>query len=548
MSEGILNRLGQSRWMLRIVVLATVGLMVLRCLLGVFGGSEPYLNNDEPRQIMTAIFWYDFLRIRPLSDPVGFTYAYYGHYPAIVPLHWPPLAHLMGGLAFQLTGPSVEAARLLVLLMALGFLWATGAWVRQWAGPQASLFAVALLAGCPLFLEFAWVFMLEVPCLLWISLAVLSFGLYVRKGNALYVWLALGFALAALLTKQHGLTVVPLLLAGAVAGFSRRQWRSVHVWVAAAAAAGAGAAYYCLALGNITTSWQDVAVPSNSLGSCIAEFVLAIGPLLAGLGIAALAALAVFFRRSRAGWVGLIWAAGVVGFFLGMGAKEARYLIFLLPVAAAGGGFVLQAIFNRANSPVRLALLVGLLAVSGYQILRIPGARLSGYARAAKRAEELSSGSAVVFGGKFDGTFILYRRLGDQRLASVTLRTGKLLGSGVVMPRRNYREYVSSEEEFLDKLAAVGAGLIVTEQDAEMDRPAYRLFRKLLDGDRFQLVDEIPARYANGQVKAIRFHRYLGPVKAAADITLPMPSLAAGRIHANLGKPLLDWNRAGDAR
>jgi hypothetical protein len=548
MSEGILNRLGQSRWTLRIVVLAVVSLMVLRCLLGVFGGSEPYLNNDEPRHIMTAIFWYDFLRIRPLSDPVGFTYAYYGHYPVIAPLHWPPLGHLMGALAFQVTGPSVEAARLLALLIALGFLWATGAWVRQWAGSQASLFAVVLLAGCPLFLEFASVFMLEVPCLFWISLAVLTFGLYVRKGNALYVWLTAAFVLAALLTKQHGLTVAPLLLAGAVAGFSRRQWRSPHLWVAAAAAAGVGAAYYCLALRSITTSWQDLAVSSNSLPDCILEFVLAIGPLLAGLGVAALMALAVFFRRSRAGWVGLIWAAGVVAFFLGMGVKEVRYLIFLLPVAAAGGGFVLQAIFNRANSAARLALLVGLLAVSGYQTLRIPPARLNGYARAAKRADELSAGSAVVFGGKFDGTFILYRRLGDQRLTSVTLRTGKLLGSGVVIPGRNYREYVSSEQEILDRLAAVGAGLIVTEQDVEMDRPAYRLFWKLLEGDQFQLVDEIPVRYANGQVKAVRFHRYLGPVEAAAEVTLPMPSLSVGQIRADLGKPLLDWNRAGDAR
>ena len=545
MSKGRLHRLMQSPWTLRLAVLAVAGLMAARCVWTVFAAGEPCLNNDEPRQIMTAVFWYDFFRILPLSDPVGFTYAYYGHYPAIAPLHWPPLTHWLGGLTFLLTGPGVQAARLLVVLMAMGFLAVTYAWMKFWAGETASLFGVLLLAGCPLFLTFAPVFMLEVPCLFWISLAVLAFSLYVRKGRAGTIWLTAGLTLAALLTKQHALTLLPLLLAGAIVGFGRKQWRNAHVWLAGAAAAGLAGAYYVLALGRITTSWQDAAVVSHNSQRCLLEFLNSIGPLAAGSGIASLVALPILWRRSKPGWVGLVWAAGVMVFFLAMGSKEIRYLVYLLPVTAAGGGVVLGKVFGRLKPAGGLILLGGLLAVSGYQIVQTPMAGLDGYQRAARRAGELACGPAVVFGGKFDGPFILYRRLADERLSTITVRTGKLLGGGVVVPTRRYREYVSSEQDILDKLATAGASLIVVEQDVELDRPAYQLFWNLLGQGPFELVDETPVRYPNGQHKVIRFYRYLGPVKAAADITLPMPSLSVGHIRVSLDRALLDWNRRG---
>jgi hypothetical protein len=539
-------------WRLRMVcmaaVLAAMALATARGLWVVADGSEPFLNNDEPRHIMTAIFWHDFLRVLPAGDPAGFAAAYYGHFPAISPLHWPPLQHVLTACLFMLTGPSVAAARLLVLAQFVLLLLAVWKLSRDLVGPAPAALATVLLAGSGAVAPFSAVLMLEVPCLMWMAAAALALHRLVRTGRMRWAWLCAAAVLCGALTKQHALTIVPALVVGAALGLSRRQWRSWRLWLPAVLAAAATGGYYAFALLRITSSRADALVSSGGAWEGLTAFAGTL-PLLM-LVMAAVGALIALrrFRGHWGTWLLVAWVAAVVVFYFGMGQKSWRYLAYLTPPLLVLGAFGADRLSRRLLRPraAMAAAVVIALAWCTWRLWSPPVGHMEGYADAAGRLAAIAPGEPVVFGGKFDGPFVLYRRLGDAQLATVTFRTGKLLGSGNILPDRDYQAWVHSEDEVRQRLAQTGARYIVLEDEPELATREHRWFWNLVaSGEEFELVESTLVIYPGNRAGALRIYKWLQADGRArpSNLRLPMPSLASGSLTVDLDRPLLKWNR-----
>jgi 4-amino-4-deoxy-L-arabinose transferase-like glycosyltransferase len=120
---------------------------------------------------------------------------------------------------FQLTGPSVAAARALVAVASAATLVGVALLAGRGAGPAAALGALALLALSPGFLLNARTVAPEAPAL---ALATLSVGLAAHADGRWRWWLAVGAAAAlAVLTKLSALVVLPALALLLLAGRAR---------------------------------------------------------------------------------------------------------------------------------------------------------------------------------------------------------------------------------------------------------------------------------------------------------------------------------------
>ena len=105
---------------LALLVLLLAGAAVV-CAIGI-DESELYVNNDETRHAMTGVFVADALRDMPLGNPAEYAQEYYGRYPALGLVHWPPLFYAVEGIGFLLGGVSVVTAKAVVILFVLVFV------------------------------------------------------------------------------------------------------------------------------------------------------------------------------------------------------------------------------------------------------------------------------------------------------------------------------------------------------------------------------------------------------------------------------------------
>ena len=537
---------GPGRRFAQVALALLVAGLLGRGIWAIAKGSEPHADNDEPRHIMTAVYWSDVFRVHPMRDPSGFTYAYYGHFPAIAPLHWPPLTHMMCGALFLATGPSVPVARGMILAMMVVTVLVVYRLTACWAGWRAGLLAAILVAGCPVMALYSTAFMLEVPCLFWMAISLWALGVYVGSGRSRYVWLALMAAVAGVLTKQHAVILAPMLLGGAVLGFRRRHWRDWRLYAAAGTALGLIGAYYGVALSRITSSWQDISTSSGDPVSDLRMAGLEVGLVAVAAGLGGLGLL---LRHPRGFWLGWVSVIGIVATLLmygAMGIKTSRYLVYLVLPLSILGGWALARVAARLPSAWRgpaLALVV--LAVGGcWQVYRPHEGRLDGYQLAARHASRLADNGVVVFGGAYDGPFVLYRRLEDPALRTITYRTSKLLGGGNILPGRGYRAFVSSPQDVRKALTNTGAKVVVVEDQPEMDTREHRWFWDLLRGPdpEFTLAETVPATYPNGQRGSLRIYRYTGPTQPPTRVEVPMMTLSSGHISYDSQRDLLGWH------
>jgi len=510
-------------------------------------GTEPFLNNDEPRHIMTSVFCCDLLQIRPVQDPVGFAYAYYGHYPAIAPFHFPPLQHAITGAVFWLLGPSVALARSLILLMMVMLLLATWRLVRSAYGPEHAAICVLLLAVAPLLQSFRAVLMLEAPCLLWMTLSILCLHRYVRGGKRRHIWLSAAAATAAALTKQHAVVLIPALVTGCVVGFRRKHLLSPHTYLAPVMGVLITGGYYAASLRILKGSWVDVAsLPRGNAVGVALECIWGFGAVTVALATVALVVGLATRRLGWLGWVSLAWLGGTIGLqMLIVRTGDIRYLVYcVVPIAVLAGrmaGEIAQSQSNAARIAVWGAVAAGVI-LPLYQSMQRPMPELRGYELAARKANELSQCSPVVFAGKLDGPFILYRRLNDPQLKTVTFRTSKLFGGGNILPNRWYVPFVSSPDEMRDRFLATGAGFVVFEDEPEIDSREHRWFWDWAHGAEFVEVCRIPVRYPSGLAGRLEIRRYTRTRTPVGSVCLRMNTLRIGRIAFDPNESLTGWN------
>ncbi len=496
------ERIERRPW--RTFVLLLGGVLLLHLWRAV--PSEPFYNNDETRHLLTGIFFRDFLRDLPFSDPLGYAKAYYLRAPALGLLVWPPFFHVVEGGMMGLFGAGLLTGKVTVGLFAVlagGYLFALAR-----VSEDTCTAAVALL----LFLLFPIVFalsrqvMLEVPAL-GLSLAALyHFVRHLEGEGRRDLFLSALFSALAFLTRYDAFVLLPtflllLLLRRKLGVLLRRE-----VWAAAGLGLLLTLPYTLFMVRHIGAFHLRQATETMTEGSThlfalenfgfylrhIPDQISWCGVVLVLAGLGGIVAKG---RSSRAlphlVLIGTTWVT-----FSAMAELEVRHTIYWTPAFAFLGAVGVRTFVRRGGvgSFGILLLLAGAL-LSG---IRRPAPYLHGYAEAARHiVRHPDPRPLVLFDGWLDGNFIYQiGRLDGERRWWV-LRGDKIFFSVLTPTNLGYREYVRDEAEMLARIFACDPAYLVVESPyLYRQNPTADRLRQLLatHPERFRLERSIPLR------------------------------------------------------
>src|SRR5436305_6745388 len=109
--------------------------------------------SDAPRHALNGVFIRDMLAALPWRDPVGFATQYYGQYPALTILFYPPLFYIVSALFYAAFGVSKHTAFAVVLVYYVAFAYGLFLLARRWLSHcLASVVGLLVLSVCVFFL------------------------------------------------------------------------------------------------------------------------------------------------------------------------------------------------------------------------------------------------------------------------------------------------------------------------------------------------------------------------------------------------------------
>lgn len=525
-----------------LALLIAIGLMVT---LRGFSYSEPYYNGDEPRHLMTGVFFRDLIVDFPASHPLEYTYKYYAKYPALGLIHWPPLFHMVEGIFFLILGVSKKTAVLSVIAFALMLLVFWYRLIARVYNHEVALFSGLLLAAAPAFIEASRAVMLEVPSLALCVASIYFFYIYIETGKRKHAcYFALSLA-AALLTKQTSMFLLPLFAlylfaSGRVEAMKRRELR-----LALSLAMAPVIFYYWLAF-----ELHRGAIMADLLRGTWAENHLLrwdnyllypklipaqVGPMVAIMGLLFVAAIAAS-REYKKHMLFLVWLIACYATFTLVAQKDTRYVIYWIPPLALFPVLLLARLKPRAGLipiPLSALLMLGLSAAQLARAFETEGPFISGYQEAAKYvASNLGQRDTVLFDGHLDGTFIFYLRRHDPRKRLVVLRSDKLLYSANILPEYGLHIYRNDPKSIYDLIDSYGTKYIVIESRDiaryQSELEPRKILRQVLCGPDFELVRtiEVKSNLRNLSGLQLLIYRYANsrPLKCQ-ELEIPMPSL-----------------------
>jgi hypothetical protein len=479
----------------RVALLA--GALVLAAVVvahGIHKGEFDY-NVDEAQHAVTGLFVADAFHDLPLFSPVQYAYHYYGQYPAVAIVHWPPLFYVFEGLSFKILGSTAVAARLTVLLFALllGYQWFK--LVDELTDPLTAAVSTAMLTLLPTVLLFEKTVMLEIPSLALAVAAIRSWMRFLEGGQRRFLW---GFALwisAALLCKQ---TNVYVLLFCALSVAATGQWqrlRSRDFFLATGVSVLLVAPFYSLML-----MVQGHAV-ANDLGShqlwgwgrlTYYWRVLPRTFTVLMLGLSVLGFLT--SRRWDRGRHTLMMASWVLAGYITFtifGQSEDRFSIYWFPpMVYFAAGFLVKG-FRMPG--LRLAMRAVAIAVVGLMAVRAWGYErpyIAGYETVAARLIGTYRSGIVLYDGRIPGNFVFYMRALDPRRQFLILR--KSLYVTDVRRDKNSEELLHSSEDLRSLFKSVGIRFVVVADNVPLGFPSQVMLRDYLRNDQFQLLGTFP--------------------------------------------------------
>jgi len=487
-TAGRWNRLQVA---LLLVVLGLVGVVVLR---GVSVG-EFHFNVDEAQQSVTGLFFADFLRDLPLSNPVGYAYQYYAQYPALGLVHWPPFFHFSEGVMFLLLGPSVVAARLTVLIFALIGLFFWYRLVCELQNEWAAAVSTVLLAFLPTMLLFEKLVMLEIPAMAMCMGATYLWVRYLREGSGWSLaWFTL-LASLALLTKQHTVYLAVFCLL-TLLGFGR--WRRLGSWKLIAAFLVSlllvGPFYWLafrLHLSTIITDTLHI-VRSNEI-SYWEYFQLFPKMLPDQLGMVLL--VLSFIGIASCWWTGrreitvvmLSWIASCYVVLTLVAYPESRQIMFWLPPFSYFAVAPLTTSrLPRRFIPVAAVVVLGLAGTTTIRAWGYQRPYISGYEKVAREVVQSSKSPFVLFDGEVPGNFVFFMRAHDPERRFFVLR--KVLYSSRIVTGQGGVELAHSREDIQRLIDEYGIEHIVVLNDIPLYFESQKMLREMLAEPPYVLV------------------------------------------------------------
>jgi hypothetical protein len=475
------------------LLLCVLVIAMVAILRGIRVGEFSY-NVDEAQHAVTGLYFAALLHDHP-AHPIQYTYQFYAQYPAIGVIHWPPFFYVFEGLSFLLLGPSVLAARLAILAFALLGLSAWFVMVRELQNDWTAALATALLALLPALLLFEKTVMLEVPCLslcIAASCCWMKYLLYEKRATLFWF---VGFASAALLTKQNSVYLPLLCLTSAVAlGRWRLLVKPPVLWSVLSIALIAGP-YYLLAHG---VHWQTMAMQlTASKVSGISKFVFywkhlpeQLGWLLLALSLLGLVTSPRWDRRSST-LLMLAWIGSCYVTFTLIGVKTPRLTLYWLPPFTYFAAGMLTRMFRRqllrAIATGVAAMLLASFFVAAWFYQR---PYVSGYSAAAKAVTQIAPGGIILYDGDLPGNFIFFLRANDPRRNFLVLR--KALYAYRVEKAWGSEELVHGQEDIENLLRRDGVRFVAVSEGMRLNFDVQRTLRDLLRSQQFRLRGRFP--------------------------------------------------------
>ncbi|OWK42958.1 ArnT family glycosyltransferase [Fimbriiglobus ruber] len=474
-------------WPLGVVLMAVLGGHLYASPAG-----EPFKNHDETRHVMTGVFFHDLAFDLPTaaSDPKGYAVRYYTQYPALGLLAWPPLFHMVEGLAMTLLGTSYLTARaVLTLYVILAAVYAYRLAART-HGPRIAIVSLAVLMFSPVVFDYSRYVLLEVPTLALVLGAVFHFERYLTDLRARDAWLACLFAAAAALTRFDGILLLPYVLIRLTAtwNFALVLRRPVVLGVAAAllltvpyylltwreygtgvtTAAAAGTAPDSTGFLDPNNFWLYPAFVYKQMGWVTA--------VTAGVGLV----YCLFARRAGCGpYFGLVVATYVT--FVPLAEPDLRHAIYWVPALAVFATILVDQAY-RLGRPAGMVASAALVGVTAYVGIGHTGFALHGYADAARYVvANRTTDRPVLFEGVLTGGFVYQIRQADPDRRLWVLRGDKLFYAVLSDPHGKYEEFAGTDADVLAVLHEADPEYIVVEEPQLLfDLPAADRLRAVL--------------------------------------------------------------------
>lgn len=473
----------QRRLLLIVAVLAVCAVVITR---GIHNGEFSF-NTDETIHASTGLYFADFLRDLPLRHPMQYTFRYYGQYPALGVLHWPPIFHMFEGLAFFLFGSSVVVARAVIVLFALLGIYFQFRLMEYLESRMAAVVAALLFAFLPLTLLFEKVVMLEIPALSLCIGAIFFWIRYLREERKADIYRFAFFACAALLTKQTGAFLVPVCILTVL--FTRR----LHIflqrttWYVVALCAIVLTPYY-LAMARLHGKAMALSVDASHPVTLLhrVTFYWRVLPGQTGWIVLVLSVLGMVTYCAHKEWekLGFVlaWIAGCYIVWTPIGVMEPRFMIYWLPAWAwlAAVPFTVAARGKvwRAIPPLAAAACLSVQLLSALSFQR---PYVSGYCAAARNVVRIAKSGYVLFDGPLPGNFVFFVRTSDPSRRVGVLR--KALYVTMISKDEGSEELVHTPQGILNMLSEDGVRYIVVAENSPMSFPVQRTLRDLLHRD-----------------------------------------------------------------
>jgi hypothetical protein len=529
----------------RTVLAIALGSILLMLLVQaiVYRPSEPYLNNDENRHVMTGVFFRDFLTDLPITHPRDYVIRYYLQYPALGFPLWPPLFHFIEGLFMVLLGTSILVSKSVILAFAALACFYLFLLVRRTHGIEVAALAVPLLAFAPVFFILSHYVMLEVPTLALGLGATYHFVSFLDQERRSDLFAAALLSALAALTRFSAVYLLPVFLLLLIV---RKKWgilRQRDTYLAATLGLLLVTPFYAITVAEVGWVYGKL-LGGASVGQT--------GPPLSLSGLA-------FYPSQiprQIGWFAVIpcviglaraFAPGeryrafpylafvIVTFllFTPMGIRDSRYAIYWVPSLALFAADGIRYLSGRIRVPWIYPAL-GAVAVLGTAAASVaePVTYLRGYEAAARYVTgHTRTSKCCLFDGGLNGNFIYQMRRQDPARKLWVLRGDKILYSVLLYGQVGTAATPKDDEEMIATIFKYDPEFIIVEEPETFERIASaERFRAILQShpERFGREVTIPVETNDPEFKNVKLLIYRSLIrnpKPAKQLEIDMLAL-----------------------
>jgi hypothetical protein len=505
--------------------------------------GEHHFFIDEQRHAFTGVFFRDAYVDQPFDNPRRYALDYFAKYPALGLAHWPPLFHMVEGLAFLLFGISVLTSRLVIVAYALVGIYF---WYRiaEKEGPRRrALLSMLIFPLVPYVLLYERVVMLEIPLLAMCLVTLYYWRTFLETSRSLHLWAVALLAAASLLTSQKAVFLVVFIVIHFLVERRFRLLLRWDLWLALLVTVPVVYFWYSFSFRAMALTVERVTGDSPRQSFQFLQYLIyphllprQLGGLLTILGVAGF--LWAMARVARKHAFLIVWVFATYLCFTLIQEKDLRHTMIWIPAFVYFALFAIEELcFRRRWALVASALLVAKVLWGAWNYDR---PRFGGMEEVARYVLAQPESDVIYFQGPMNGNFIFFARALDPEKRRVIAREKQIV---VTRINRSFgtRQVLTNPGEVLNFFRTWGIRYAVIE-NVEFG-PDLSLMRQTLASGPFVVEREFPIWTNRTQWmgrKAV-VYRFTGDLRRTqGDVSIPMMTLTNDiefRLSQLAGKP-----------